>query len=146
MQNRNQAGRATGSLVLLLLILGVAGGWNYHRNLQFEKATEGLRPYQAYSIEDLESLRDAYAGELRGVRANFDAAKRNRARPVADMGSIAGNVEQFKQTARASGAIRLAAANVVEREEQIVELDRELELRSRFGQGIDRHIKRLTTI
>ena len=119
MGKRNQAGRATGSLVLLLLILVVAGGWNYHRNLQIEKATEGLRPYQGYSVDDLESLREAYAGELLGVRADYDSAKRNRARPVGDKGSIAGNVEQFRQTTRASTAIRTAAASVVEREKQI---------------------------
>lgn len=146
MQNRNQAGRATGSLVLMLLVLGAAGGWNYHRNLQLEKATEGLRPYQSYSVDDLESLRDAYRSELSGVRADYDSAKRNRARPAGDVGSIAGNVEQFQQTTRASSAIRTAAASVVEREKQIAELDRELEMRSRFGEGIGRHLKRLTTI
>ena len=146
MQNRHQSGRATGSLVLLILVLGVAGGWNYHRNLQFEKATEGLRPYQAYSVEDLESLRSAYAGELNGVRADLDSAKRNRARGVRDVGSIAGNVEQFQRTTRASSAIRMAAANVAQREDQIKELERELDMRSRFGEGLDRHFKRLTTI
>jgi len=146
MRNRHQAGRATGSLLLVLLVFGLAGGWNYHRNLQIEKATQGLRPYQGYSEEDLTALLDAYASELRGVRARYDSARRNRARPVGDVGSIAGNVEQFKQTARASSAIRTAAASVVEREKQIDELDRELEMRSRFGQGLGRHLKRLTTI
>ncbi len=146
MQNRYRSGRATGSLVLLILVLGVAGGWNYHRNLQFERATEGLRPYQAYSVEDLESLRSAYASELNGVRADLDSAKRKRARGVRDVGTIAGNVEQFQQTTRASSAIRMAAANVAEREDQIKELERELDIRSRFGGGLDRHFKRLTTI
>ena len=43
-------------------------------------------------------------------------------------------------------AIRMAAANVAEREDQIKELERELDMRSRFGEGLDRHFKRLTTI
>jgi hypothetical protein len=143
MQNRNQAGRATGFLVLLPLILAVAGAWNYHRNLQLEEATG---PYRSYSVEELTSLRDAYASELRGVRANYDSAKRNRARSVGDVGSIAGNVEQFQQTTRASQAIRTAAASVVEREKQITELDRELGTRSRFGKGLGRHMKLLMMI
>jgi hypothetical protein len=146
MSLRHQAGRATGSIVLLLLALTVAGGWNYHRNWQIEKASESSRPYQNYALRDLESLRDAYASELAGVRANFHAAQRKRARPVGDVGSIAGNVEQFQKTARASSAIREAAAGVAQREGQIEELDRELEIRSQFGKGFIRHAKRLTTI
>jgi hypothetical protein len=146
MTHRYQAGRAMGSLLLLLLVLSIAGGWNYYRNVQLEKATESNRPYRSYTVADLESLRDAYASELKGVRANFDSAKRKRARPVGDVGSIAGNVEQFQNTTRASSAIREAAAGVVENEGQIEELERELEIRSQFGEGFARHLKRLTTI
>ena len=143
---RHQAGRATGSLVLLLLVFIFAGGWNYHRNWQAEKATENDRPYRKYAVDDLESLRDAYASELAGQRAIFDSAKRRRARPLGDIGSISDNVEQFRKTTRASSAIREAAAGVVERESQITALDRELEIRSQFGEGFARHLKRLTTI
>jgi len=146
MTRRHQAGRATGSIVLLLLIITIAGGWNYHRNWQAERASESKRPYQNYAEADLVSLRDAYASELAGVRANFDSAKRRRARPVGDVGSIAGNVEQFQKTTRASSAIRKAAARVAERESQIAQLERELEMRTQFGEGLARHVKRLTTI
>lgn len=146
MPNRNQAGRATGSLILLLLMFGVAAGWNYHRNWQLEEATEGARPYQSYAVDDLEALREAYASELHGVRAEFDSAKRNRTRSVRDVGSIAGNIEQFKETTRVSTAIRIAAAGVTEREEQISALEREIEARARFGEGLGRHLKRLTAI
>ena len=143
---RYQAGNATVSLVVLLLVLVVAGGWNYHRNWQAEKATESSRPYRSYAVADLESLRDAYASELAGTKAKFDSARRRRARPAGDVGSIAGNVEQFQKATRASTAIRRAAGDVVQQESQIAALDRELEIRSRFGQGFARHMKRLTTI
>lgn len=146
MTHRRQAGRATGSIVILLLLVSGLGGWNYHRNLQIEKQTEGVRPYKSYAVGDLESLRQAYATELDGVRVQFDAARRNRSRPSRDIGSISGNVEQFAQTTATSRSIRNAAAGVAEREGQIAELDRELELRQRFGQGMMRHLKRLTTI
>ena len=146
MTHRNQAGRATGSLVLLLLGVTVAGGWNYHRNLQIEKASDGNRPYQSYTEDDLTALRAAYDQELKGSQANFDSAKSNRSRPQSDLGSIAGNVEQFQNTTRASSAIRDAAARVTDRESQIGAIDRELTMRSEFGEGLARHIKRLTTI
>ena len=84
MRKLNQGGRATGSRVLLLLVLAGGGGWNYHRNGQIEQATEGARPYRGYAVQDLEKLREAYASELNGVRAEFDSAKRNRARAVRD--------------------------------------------------------------
>jgi len=80
------------------------------------------------------------------VRAEFDSARRNRARPARDAGSIAANIDQFSRTARASDAIRDAAANVAEREGQIQQLTRELDLREQLGDGLMIHIKRLTTI
>lgn len=146
MSDRMRAGRATGSVLLLLVLLSGLGAWNYHRNWQIEQATEGTRPYQSYAVADLEALRDAYQAELEGVRARFDAAKRERRRPTRELGSIAENVEQFQRTTRTSQTIRAAAAGVAEREKQISELDRELELRERFGVGFARHLKRLTTI
>ena len=146
MSDRSRAGRATGSLLLLLLLVGGAGAWNYHRNLEIEKQTEGLRPYKSYAAEDLEALRSAYAAELEGVRAQLTHARSQRTRVAGDQGSISKNVEQFKRTTRTSAAIREAAGNVAERESQIAQLDEELELRARFGQGLMRHWKRLITI
>ena len=78
--HRHQSGRATGSVLLLLVMLSGAGGWNYHRNLQLEAETEGSRPFESYSTDDLATLRDAYQSELSGVRAKFADAKSQRAR------------------------------------------------------------------
>ena len=146
LSDRSQSGSATGSVLLLLVLLSAAAAWNYHRNWQIEKESEGHRPYEAYAVDDLAALRDAYASELGGVRAQFAAAKKQRARPKRDAGSIAQNIAQFQKTAQTSSAIRTAAAGVAEREGQMAKLDRELELRSRFGEGLIRHLKRLTTI
>lgn len=146
MSNRSRSGRATGSILILLVLLSALGAWNYHKNWQIEQESEGHRPYKAYSSADLEALREAYSSELGGVRAEFDAAKRKRVRPQRDVGSISDNVAQFAQTTRTSSAIRDAAAGVADREGQIAELDRELEIRTRFGEGLMRHVKRLTMI
>lgn len=142
-QRRHQSGLATAGIVLSIVILMLAGGWNYNRNLQSEQAIGGSRPYLNYADGDLESLRDAYAQELVGVRANYDAAKRSRARGVRDVGSIAGNVDQFQNTTRKSSAIRNAAAGVVENQGRLEEIDRELEIRSQLAKGFARHLKRL---
>lgn len=146
MTDRAESGRAIGSLLLMLVLLAAGGGWNYYRNLQFEKASNSSRPYKAYSVADLESLRAAHASELEAVRGHFGRAKRGRVEQVGDVGSIAANVEQFRKTTRASSAIREAAADVSARQTQIEELDRELALRTQFGEGFARHMKLLTTI
>ena len=143
---RRTAGRASGSLVFLLLLIAGAGGFNYHRNLEIERQSEGHRPYEGYSTEDIQALRAAFESELAGSEAKFAAAKRQRTRPQGDVGSISGNIDQFAQTAQTSRAIRAAAAGLAERQNELSELDRELALRSNLGQGLMRHVKRLTTI
>lgn len=143
---RRTAGRASGSLLFLLVLLAGAGGWNYHRNLEIERQSEGHRPYEGYATEDIEALRAAFEAELAGSQARFAAAKRQRTRPKGDLGSVSGNVAQFAQTAQTSRAIRRAAAGVAEQQVELEELDRELQLRANLGQGLMRHVKRLTTI
>lgn len=146
MSDRRRAGKATTALILMLLIAGGAGAYNYHRNLQIEKQSEGPRPYKSYAEEDLQALRSAYKTELEGVRAELAHNKRQRSRVDRNAGSMQKNLEQFAQTTRTSAAIREAAGNVADRQSQIEELDRELELRERFGKGLERHLKLLTSI
>lgn len=143
---RRTAGRASGSLLFLLVLLAGAGGWNYHRNLELERQSEGRRPYESYSTEGIQALRAAFESELGGSEARFEAAKRQRTRPKGDLGSVAANVAQFAKTAQASRAIRRAAAGVAEQQNEIAEIDRELERRANLGEGLMRHVKRLTTI
>ncbi|MBB84884.1 MAG: hypothetical protein CL931_13835 [Deltaproteobacteria bacterium] len=143
---RRSAGRVSGSMVLLLLLLVGGGGYHYYRNLEIERQNEGHRPYESYSTEDVQALRDAFESELTASEAKFAAAKRQRARPQGDLGSISGNVEQFAETTATSRAIRAAAAGVAERRDALSELDRELALRASPVQGLMHHLRRLTTI
>jgi len=138
-------GSATNSVLMLLLILAGVGAWNYHRNWQADRQPEEARPYESYAEADLSALREAYATELESVRAEFAHSKRQREEVSRNQGSMTRNLEQFAQTTRNSSAIRKAAANVAERESQIAELDRELELRSRMGHGLAMHLRRLTS-
>lgn len=143
---RRTAGRANGSLLFLLFLLGGAGGWNYHRNLEIERQFEGHRPYESYSTEDIQALRAAFESELAGSEARFEAVKRQRSRPKGDLGSVSANVAQFAQTAQTSRVIRRAAADVAEQQNEIGELDRELMRRANLREGLMRHVRRLTTI
>jgi len=146
MSDRSRAGNATAGVILLLLVVSGAGAWNYHRNLQIERSADSARPYQSYASADLEALRSAYASELESVQADLAHSKSRRGHVSRNKGSIAKNVEQFDQTAVASSAIRRAAASVAERKSQIAELETELELRERYGQGMARHLKLLLKI
>ena len=146
MSDRFRSGNAITSVVLLLAIVAGAGAWNYHRNLQVEKASEGARPYESYATADLESLQSAYTMELESVRAQLAHTKSQRGQVERDRGSIAMNVEQFAKTAHTSSAIRDAAANVAERQSQIAELKVELELREHYGQGMARHMTLLLKV
>jgi hypothetical protein len=146
MSDRSRAGNATVGAILLLLMMSGAGAWNYHRNLQIEQSADSTRPYQSYASADLEALRNAYASELESVQAELAHSKLRRGQISRNHGSMAKNVAQFDQTAATSSAIRRAAANVAERQSQLTELETELELRERFGQGMVRHLKLLLKI
>lgn len=143
---RREAGRVTGSLLLLLVIASGLGAWNYHRNWTIEKQSAGHRPYESYATTDIEALRSAYQSEIGGAEAQFNDAKRQRVRPQRDVGSIAENVDQFQKTSQTSQRIRKAASNLADQQGQIAELDRELELRAQLGVGVMRHVKRLVAI
>ena len=146
MTDRYRTGGALPVVVVLLLAVAGAGAWNYHRNLELERAADPDRRYQSYETQDVQALRDAYRSELESVRADLVRTKGQRDRRAQDTGSIAGNVEQFAETTVRSAAIREAAGDVAEREGQVEELETELELRERFGHRPTRHLKLLTNL
>ena len=51
-----------GQTLILLVILGAAGGWNYHRNTLIDDAV--MRPYRGYSDAELHQLISAYEDEV----------------------------------------------------------------------------------
>jgi len=132
--------------MIVLLVLAGIGAWNYQRNRGIEDAAAASRPYQSYASSDLESLQNAYAIQLESERANFAHSKSRRAKISQNRASIADNVEQFDRTKITSSAIREAASHVADRRSQIAELNAELELRARFGQGMARHLNLLLDI
>jgi hypothetical protein len=144
--HRRQRGQATGSLILLLVLLLGFGGWNYYRNWQIEREQEGPRPYASYSTTDLESLRAAYTTELETMKQKLGAAKNQRGRVSRQQGTIADHVDQFSRTTRTSSAIRNAAGDLAERQARVQTLDEELAYRASLAEGMMLHLKRLTTL
>ena len=87
-------------LLLLLAIVGGAGGWNYHQNLEAEKRV--YRPYRGYSEADLQTLEDAYSGHtaLTNKRYQKTVSKRADARSMPLLG------EQVREFERVQGIAR----------------------------------------
>ncbi len=87
-------------LLVLLAIVGGAGGWNYHQNLEAEKRE--YRPYRGYSEQDLETLRAAYVDhtDLTNERYQATVSRRTEARSLSLLG------EQVREFERVQGIAR----------------------------------------
>ncbi len=84
--------------LILLVILGAAGGWNYHRNAVIDDAVP--RPYRGYSDLELNQLIAAYQDEveiqLEGYR-NSSAAKKVAVRGG---GLLDDRIDEFERVQR----------------------------------------------
>lgn len=97
-------GSRTGLLLLVLVALLGAGGWNYHRNWSAEKAE--LRAYQSYGDEDLAQLLDAYRSQARALRERYEG--QDQASPAADPGGglLGERIQQFERAQQRAQARR----------------------------------------
>lgn len=97
MTGRSQRGSA-GLLVLALLLLVGAVGWNFHRNLEAERRE--FRPYRSYALVDIDALIGAYeqAAEKAGARYGRVADRRTE---VQGRGDVMDNVKEFERVQNA---------------------------------------------
>jgi hypothetical protein len=127
-------------LVLLGLIAG-AGSWNYRRNVEIEAAAP--RPYGSYSVEDLESLKNAYESETSKYKDHYQTAS-SRKVAVRDGGLIGDQVVEFERVQRISQSKRAIASDYAKNQVQLDEVLAEIAHRAQIGEGWKLHLARLT--
>ena len=140
-------GQAGGVLVLLLLgivVLAAAGGWNYRRNLETEQRAASARPLHGYSTADLEALADAYRQEIAAHAARYASQKTRRAE-ARDRAYFDEQVREFENVQKHSSRLREAGAEVSVREADLARVEAELRARGGVESDLDRHLRLLLT-
>jgi hypothetical protein len=90
----------TGQILILLVILCTAGGWNYHRNTLIDAAVP--RPYRGYSDEELSQLISAYQGEVEIQMARYRKSTAGKNVTVQDGGLLEERIDEFERVQRLS--------------------------------------------
>jgi hypothetical protein len=109
-----RSGSVNPKLVLLLVLLIGAGGWNFHKNTQLENAAP--RPFRSYSDADLEQLISQYQGEM-GVHAErYQQVANNSTVRVKDRGMLGDQIDEFERVQQISRRQRSMATQVADRQ------------------------------
>jgi len=130
-------------VLVLLLVLGGAGAWNYQRNLAAEEALP--RPWKGYASEDLEALQGAYGQEIEQYSKKWDAARRQRVQ-ARDRDLVGDAAQEFERVQGQAQRVRELGRELAEREAALEEIQEELRLRKQLGSGWKLHWRRLTAL
>lgn len=112
-----------GQILILLVILGAAGGWNYHRNVLIDAATP--RPYRGYSDEDLHQLIAAYQDEVDAQMERYRNSTTGQKVAVQDGGLLGERIEEFERVQRISQQRKDRAYKVTENQILVEQLAKE---------------------
>jgi len=137
------SGRTVLGVLVLLLVLGGAGAWNYQRNLAAEEALP--RPWKEYATEDLRALKEAYAQEIDQYSKEWDAARRQRVQ-ARDRGLVGDAAREFERVQGQAERVRELGRELAEREAALEEIEEEIRLRQELGSGWKLHWRRLTAL
>jgi len=132
-----------GQTIVLLVILGAAGGWNYHRNSQIEEAVP--RPYRGYSDEELGQLIAAYQGEVEVQMERYRKSKPGKKLAVQDGGLLDDRIDEFERVQKLSKQRRERAYQVTENQILVEQLAQEQLARERDRPLYKMIFRRLTT-
>ena len=130
-------------LVVLLVAVGGAGAFNYHRNLEAEAKVP--RPYRGYSEADLQALLDAYQQEVQSQGARYEAS-RDRKAARGEGVYFEEKVQDFERIRKQSAQTRALAAEVAQQEKVLRDLEREQALRARDADPTEVFLRRLLTL
>ena len=140
---RREQGRASGTVLVFLLLLGVLGAWNYQRNLALEVPQP--RPFRGYSDADLRVLEAAQRAEVAARDARYAALAARRVE-VRDAGFGQAAADEFERVQRLSRARREAGHRASEQQAMLDALERERALRAQPGGAWTVHLLRLVRI
>jgi hypothetical protein len=126
MAKRSEQGSAS-ALVLVLLALIGAVGWNYHRNLTAEQRE--FRPYRSYAEADLAALIEAYEAAEESADGRYGAALGRRA-DARSTGHLMGNLNEFERVQAAGRRTRAAREELADARASLEALRKEKALRA----------------
>ena len=124
-----------GKFLLIVLVLGVAlgiGGYtNYERNAHLDEELRD-RPYAGYSDADLDSLTNAYEGEMSGLQARLGKAAGDNTRVMDGYApaDFDGKVKAFEQFQRKNNAYRDTNRKRLGHQVELENLQKEQRIRS----------------
>ena len=132
-----------GLLLLLLLALVAAGGWNYHKNYQAEMADRTAKPFAGYDTSGLQQLAGAYRAEIDGMHSEYQQLRGARS-AVRNTQGVREGVKQFERVQRNTKRLREITEELATREARVREIEEELAHRERLAGGLAVHFERLT--
>jgi len=133
----------TGQILILLVILCTAGGWNYHRNTLIDDAV--LRPYRGYSDEELSQLISAYQGEVEIQMARYRKSAAGKNLTVQDGGLLEERIDEFERVQRLSKQRKERAYQVTDNQILVEQLAAEQVTRERNRPIYKMIARRVTT-
>lgn len=134
------------SKLLLLVLIGLlgAGGYNYHRNYEAEAAVP--RPYASYEDADLATLLAAYQDENAALEQRYQAARTSAGQRDSRTGLLGENLRAFEEAQRRSQASRGIGEKLSMQQAAAREIEAELALRRAHADVWKLHLKRLVTL
>ena len=130
-------------MLLLLLVLGSALGFNYARNYRIDREDEKhSRPFAKYSTENLATIADGYRIEL-GAAEKRQLGGRVKTRDLYHFGD---KVKEFERVQSETRRVRDRAIAVAEIRETLAKLEAEQERRASGGMGLTTHLTRMFRI
>jgi hypothetical protein len=142
MDTRRGAATSPALLLLFAVAIGIAG-WNYHRNLEAERAE--LRPYRGYAEADLDALVEAYSAHSEASEARWEATSERRA-AVREKAYLDEKVAEFERVQAVARGTRETRQRWAEAQATLSEIEKEKRRRAAERDAWRVHLRRLTTV
>jgi hypothetical protein len=128
------------TLLLILVLCGGAGAWNYHRNLQAERAEP--RPYRSLTEEALASLAAALEAEVEDLTSSYEAAS-GRKVSITEEALLGEKVREVERVQSISQSTRAIGQRLSQSEGSLQRVRKELRRREEESDLLRLHLRRL---